>query len=214
MSVDVKICGVNTPESLRVAADERVRSVGFVFHPRSPRAVTPGIAADLSRLLPTTTGAVGLFVDAPDDFVAEVVKRTPLNLLQLHGEETPRRVAEIRARFGIPVMKAIRIATAADLAVLGAYESAADWILFDAKPPPGVTALPGGAGIAFDWRLLRGVRPAKPWMLAGGLTAANLADAVAASGARAVDVSSGVEERPGVKSAERIREFMAAARLL
>jgi phosphoribosylanthranilate isomerase len=214
LSVDVKICGVNTPESLRVAADERARSVGFVFHPRSPRAVTPGIAADLSRLLPTTTGAVGLFVDAPDDFVAEVVKRTPLNLLQLHGEETPRRVAEIRARFGIPVMKAIRIATAADLAVLGAYESAADWILFDAKPPPGVTALPGGAGIAFDWRLLRGVRPAKPWMLAGGLTAANLADAVAASGARAVDVSSGVEERPGVKSAERIREFMAAARLL
>ncbi len=184
-----------------------------MFHPRSPRAVTPAIAADLSRLLPTTTGAVGLVVDANDDFIGEIVKRVPLSLLQLHGAETPRRVAEIRARFGIPVMKAIGIATAADLDSLSAYEAVADWILFDAKPPPGVTALPGGAGIAFDWRILRGLKPSRPWMLAGGLNDTNLQDAIAATGAKAVDVSSGVEERPGVKSIARMRAFFETARL-
>jgi len=168
----------------------------------------------LARLLPTSTRAVGLFVDASDDEIETVVTRVPLDMLQLHGNEPPRRVAEIRSRFNIPVMKAIRVATAADLAPLGDYESAADWILFDAKPPAKVTALPGGTGIAFDWRLVKGIKVAKPWMLAGGLTPENLADAVAESGARRVDVSSGVEERPGVKSPERIQAFLAAAALL
>jgi phosphoribosylanthranilate isomerase len=182
-----------------------------VFYPPSPRALTPDIARDLSRLLPTGVRAVGLFVDAGDAEIGAVTGRVPLDMLQLHGEETPRRIAEIRARFALPVMKAIRVATADDLAPLPDYEAAADWILFDAKPPRNVTALPGGTGIAFDWQLLRTVSVRKPWMLSGGLTAANLAEAVALTGAKMVDVSSGVEDRPGAKSVARIREFLAAA---
>jgi phosphoribosylanthranilate isomerase len=193
------------------AAEGGARAVGFVFYPPSPRALTPDIAANLARMLPTGMRSVGLFVDASDDQVAEVTARVPLDMLQLHGDETPRRVADIRGRFGVPVMKAIRVATANDLSPLTDYETVADWILFDAKPPKHVTALPGGTGIAFDWQLLQRVKVTRPWMLSGGLTAANLAEAVALTGARMADVSSGVEERPGVKSVERIREFLAAA---
>ena len=196
---------------MRAAADGGARAVGFVFYPPSPRALTPDIAANLVRMLPTGVRAVGLFVEAGDDLIADVTARVPLDMLQLHGDETPRRVAEIRGRFGVPVMKAIRVATADDLAPLADFEAVADWILFDAKPPKHVTVLPGGTGIAFDWQLLQRVKVAKPWMLSGGLTAANLAEAVALTGARMADVSSGVEERPGVKSVERIREFLAAA---
>jgi phosphoribosylanthranilate isomerase len=196
---------------LHAAIEGKARAVGFVFYPPSPRALTPDIAADLARMLPTGIRAVGLFVDAHDEQIAAVTGRVPLDMLQLHGDETPRRVADIRGRFGIPVMKAIRVATADDLVPLRDYEAVADWILFDAKPPKHVTALPGGTGIAFDWQLLRGVMVAKPWMLSGGLTAANLAEAVSLTGARMVDVSSGVEDRPGFKSVERTREFLTAA---
>jgi phosphoribosylanthranilate isomerase len=143
-----------------------------------------------------------------------VVVRVPLDMIQLHGDEPPRRVAQIRGRFSIPVMKAIRVGTASDLAPLADYEAAADWILFDAKPPAKVASLPGGTGIAFDWRLVKSVKITRPWMLAGGLTPDNLAEAIAESGARMVDVSSGVEERPGVKSIDRIRAFLAAAAAL
>ena len=182
-----------------------------MFYPPSPRALTPDIAGNLARMLPTGVRSVGLFVDASDDQITQVTQRVPLDMLQLHGHETPRRVADIRARFGVPVMKAIPVATADDLKPLTDYEAVADWILFDAKPPKNVTALPGGTGIAFDWQLLQRVKVTKPWMLAGGLTAANLAEAVALTGARMVDVSSGVEDSPGVKSVERIREFLTAA---
>lgn len=212
--MDVKICGIRTPDALRAAVDGGARAIGFVFYPRSPRALAPDIAAYLSRMLPTGVRAVGLFVDASDEQIQAVTARVPLDMLQLHGEESPRRVAEIRGRFGLPVMRAIRVATAADLSVLSAYEAAADWILFDAKPPRGVTSLPGGTGIAFDWRLLDGVKPSRPWMLSGGLNADNLAEAVAATGAKMVDVSSGVEDAPGVKSVERIAAFLAAAKSL
>ena len=182
-----------------------------MVYPPSPRAITADIAADLARMLPTGMRAVGLFVDASDDQIAAVSGRVPLDLLQLHGGETPRRVAEIRGRFQMPVMKAIRVATAADLTPLAEFEAVADWILFDAKPPPSVTSLPGGTGIAFDWQLLQQVRIARPWMLSGGLDAGNLAEAVALTGAKMADVSSGVEDSPGVKSAQRIREFLGAA---
>ena len=212
MATDVKICGIRTPEALNVAVEAGARAVGFVFYPPSPRALTPDIAADLARMLPTGTRSVGLFVDATDEQIASVTARVPLDLLQLHGDETPRRVAEIRGRFGIQVMKAIRVATAKDLAPLADYESVADWILFDAKPPKSVTTLPGGTGIAFDWQLLQRVKIKKPWMLSGGLTAENLAEAVSLTGAKMVDVSSGVEDRPGVKSVERIRAFLAVAK--
>jgi len=182
-----------------------------VFYPPSPRAIAADAAAHLVRMLPTGVRAVGLFVNASDEQVQAVTARVPLGMLQLHGDETPRRVADIRGRFGLPVMRAIRLATAADLAPLSDYEAAADWILFDAKPPKSVTALPGGTGIAFDWRLLDGVKPSRPWMLSGGLNAENLAEAVSATGARMVDVSSGVEDAPGVKSVARIAAFLAAA---
>jgi phosphoribosylanthranilate isomerase len=185
-----------------------------VFYPPSPRALTPDIAANLGRMLPTGVRAVGLFVDAGDDLIADVTARVPLDMLQLHGHETPRRVSEIRERFGTLVMKAIPVATAADLAPLSDYEAVADWILFDAKPPKHVTALPGGTGIAFDWQLLQRVKVTRPWMLAGGLTAANLAEAVSLTGAKMVDVSSGVEDSPGEKSVARIREFLATAATL
>lgn len=211
MSIDVKICGIRTPEAIHAAAEGGARAVGFVFYPPSPRAVTPDIAAELSRSLPTGVRAVGLFVDDGDDRIAQVTARAPLDMLQLHGGETPRRVAEIRARFGLPVMKAIRVATAEDLAPLADYEAVADWILFDAKPPRNVTTMPGGTGFAFDWELLRGVTVNKPWMLSGGLTAGNLGEAVSITGAKMVDVSSGVEDNPGEKSVERIGEFLAAA---
>ena len=182
-----------------------------MFYPPSPRALTPDIAGNLARMLPTGVRSVGLFVDASDDQIAGVTARVPLDMAQLHGHETPHRVADIRARFRIPVMKAISVATVEDLKPLTDYEAVADWILFDAKPPKHVTALPGGTGIAFDWQLLQRVKITRPWMLAGGLTAANLAEAVALTEARMVDVSSGVEERPGVKSGKLIREFLAAA---
>ncbi len=176
--------------------------------------MTPDHAAGLIRLLPATVQGVGLFVDASDDQLADTLARAPLGLLQLHGGETPRRVAEIRARFGLQVMKAIRVATVADLADVDAFQQVADWILFDAKPPSPVTSMPGGTGIAFDWELLRGIALTRPWMLSGGLNAGNLAEAVSVTGAKMVDVSSGVEDSPGVKSPERIRAFLQAAAAL
>lgn len=211
MPIDVKICGIRTPEVLHAAAEGGARAVGFVFYPPSPRALTPDIAGELARMLPTGVRAVGLFVDATDDQIMAVTGRVPLDMLQLHGSESVRRVAEIGARFQVPVMKAIRVATAADLAPLAEYEAVADWILFDAKPPKSVTAMPGGTGVAFDWQLLQQVKISKPWMLSGGLTAENLAEAVAITGAKMVDVSSGVEDSPGVKSLERIRNFLTSA---
>ncbi len=211
MSIDVKICGLRTPETVRAAVEGGARAIGLNFHPPSPRFVTTDIAAALTRLLPTGLRAVGVFVDPTDDDLARMTGRVPLDIIQLHGGETPRRVAEIRGRFSIPVMKAIGVATAPDLAVLPDYEAVADWILFDAKPPH-AAPVPGGQGIAFDWDLLKNVKPARPWILSGGLTAENLPEAVAATGATVVDVSSGVEESRGVKSVEKIAAFLAAAK--
>ncbi len=209
MPVDVKICGLNTPEAVSAAADAGARAVGFNFYPPSPRAVSVEGAVALARLVPGGVNIVALLVDADDDRIDSIVSRLRPAMLQLHGDEPPRRVAEIQARFQLPVMKAIRVATSIDLAALPAFEEVADWILFDAKAPG--AALPGGNGAAFDWRLLQGLAPRRPWMLSGGLTADNLAEAVATSRAKALDVSSGVEDAPGVKSPERIRAFLAAA---
>jgi phosphoribosylanthranilate isomerase len=152
-------------------------------------------------------------VDPSDDFLAELVARVPLELLQLQGKETPKRVAEVTERTGKPVMKAISIAEAADIDAAAAYEPVAERLMFDAKPPPTMkNALPGGNALAFDWQLLAGRRFRRPWMLAGGLSTENLKEAVATSGASAVDVSSGVESAPGVKDPEKIRAFLKAAR--
>jgi phosphoribosylanthranilate isomerase len=215
MSVEAKICGLSTADALNAAIRGGARFVGFVFYPASRRNVTPDLAAALAALVPEGVTRVGLFVDPTDALLSAVLERVPLDLLQLHGRETPRRVADIKARFGKSAMKVISIAGPEDPEAAVPYLDVADWLLFDAKPPRGdPKALPGGNGLAFDWQLLGGRSWSKPWMLSGGLTAKNLAEAVSTTHARAVDVSSGVEIRPGVKDLAKIGEFLASVRSL
>ncbi|HEV3178637.1 MAG TPA: phosphoribosylanthranilate isomerase [Stellaceae bacterium] len=215
MSVQAKICGLSSSEALHAAIGGGARFVGFVFYPASRRNVTPELAEALAALVPERITRVGLFVDPTDALLAGVLARAPLDLLQLHGGENPRRVAEIRARFGKPVMKAIPIAAPEDPDAALPYLDVADWLLFDAKPPRGdPKALPGGNGLAFDWQLLGGRSWTKPWMLSGGLTAKNVAEAVATTHAPAVDVSSGVEIRPGIKDLGKISEFLTTVHAL
>ncbi len=211
MSIEVKICGVNSPEALRWAAEAGADFVGFVYFPPSPRAVTPAQAGAISASLTGGPRRVGLFVDPDDALLAAALAGTPLDVIQLHGEEAPERVAAIRARFGVPVMKALGIAAEADLAQIAPYAEAADRLLLDAKPPPDAV-LPGGNAAPFEWHLARLAVINRPWLLAGGLTPANVAEAIAASGAPGVDVSSGVERARGVKDAGLIRDFVNAAR--
>ena len=213
MSVETKICGVKTRAALEAAAAGGAAYVGLNFYPPSPRAVSAAEAAELAAATPAGVKKVGLFVDPDDGTLAEIVGKVAFDLLQLHGSETPARVAEIRARFGLPVMKAIKVAGPEDLELAEAHLETADRLLFDAKAPKSMKhALPGGNALKFDWQLLAGRTWAKPWMLSGGLTAGNLAEAVAISGARAVDVSSGVESEPGVKDPNKIKDFLMAAR--
>jgi len=210
MTVAAKICGLSEPESLRAAVAGGARYVGFVFYPRSPRAIAPPMAAELARLLPTGVRSVGLFVDPDDEFLEHVTGQVPLDLIQLHGAETPRRIAEIKARYALPVMKAIKIGGPEDLTTALEAAEVADRLLFDAKPPAKVSALPGGNGIAFDWTILAGRSWPRPWMLSGGLTVDNVAEAVRVTGAAEVDVSSGVEDRPGHKDPALVRAFLSA----
>ncbi len=206
----VKICGLREPRHLAAAAEAGAAYLGFVFFERSPRHLTPEAARALAVEVPPGIAKVALTVDASDETLDAITATVPLDMLQLHGTETPERVAEIRARTGLPVMKAIGIADEADLAQIDAYSPVADQLLIDAKPPKNAT-LPGGNGLAFDWRLISTHRWTRPWMLAGGLTPLNVAEAVALTGARQVDVSSGVESAPGQKDEALIRAFLAAA---
>ncbi len=211
MTVRAKICGLNDSEAVHAAVEGGAAFVGFVFYPPSPRAVTPERAAELTTIVPASVGKVGLFVDAGDDEIDAVLSRAALDMLQLHGAESPERVSELRTRTGLRVMKAVSVAASADVERAPAYYGAAEWLMFDAKPPKDMAgALPGGNALAFDWLLLKGWDFPLPWMLAGGLDAGNVAEAVRLSGARYVDTSSGVEDRPGVKNPGRIREFLAA----
>jgi phosphoribosylanthranilate isomerase len=215
MALKIKICGITSAAAMNAAVAARVDYVGLMFYAPSPRYLTRVQAAELARLVPKGIIRVGVFVDAPDEVIAETVKDVGLDMLQLHGAEPPDRVRALRERFGLPVMRAIKLAGPDDLAAAAAFEAVADHLLFDAKPPPEMTdALPGGNALSFDWRLLIGYRGTRPWMLSGGLTAANLARAVAVTGAGAVDVSSGVETAPGVKDPALITAFAAAARAL
>jgi phosphoribosylanthranilate isomerase len=213
VSIEVKICGVNAPAALAAAVEAGAEYVGLNFYPPSPRFVTPDQAAALTAAAPPRLCKVGLFVDVEDETIAKTLAAVGLDMLQLHGGESPARVAEIRARFGLPVMKAVKIAGAADVAAAEAYLRVADRLLFDAKPPKEMTqALPGGNALTFDWQLLAGKTWPIPWMLSGGLEAANVAEAARISGARALDVSSGIEDRPGLKNPDKIRAFLAAAK--
>ena len=206
----VKICGLRSPADVEAAARAGAAYVGLVFFPPSLRAVTPDQARAAALAAPPGVAKVGLVVDAGDDLLEAILATVPLDILQLHGHESPDRVAEIRTRFGLPVMKAVGLSGPEDLADLDRHARVADQILVDARPAPGA-ALPGGNGIAFDWNLLVGRRWPVPWMLAGGLTPANVAEAIRLSGASQIDVSSGVESAPGIKDPDRMAAFVAAA---
>lgn len=210
MTAAVKICGLRDAESLDVAVKAGARFTGFVFFDKSPRHVDISQAVGLAASVPMGVARVGLFVNPDDAMLQQVLADVPLDMIQLHGLESPARVAEVKALTGLPVIKAVGVATASDLEPLWDYGLAADMLLVDAKPSPDAE-LPGGNGLAFDWRLLVGRRWLKPWLLAGGLTPLNVAEAIRLTGAQAVDVSSGVESAPGVKDARLIREFIAAA---
>ncbi len=206
----VKICGLRSRAEMQAAADAGADYVGLVFFPRSPRHVSLADAQWIAGGIPKGLTRVALVVDANDEMLAALLNAVPIDILQLHGQETPERVASVRATFGKPVMKAVGLATEADLPVLKRYAAVSDRLLIDARPPADAD-LPGGNGVAFDWRLLQGKRLQVPWMLAGGLTPENVAEAVRLTGARQVDVSSGVEISPGYKDPELMAAFVAAA---
>ncbi len=206
----VKICGLRDAASLQAAVDAGAAYVGLVFFPKSPRNVSIEEATMLAQAVPPGVAKVALVVDVDDTLLDQITAKVPLDILQLHGHETPERVAEIRARYGLPVMKAVGVADESDLAALDVYAQVADQLLVDAKPPKDAV-LPGGNGLSFDWRLIAGRRWPVPWMLAGGLTPDTVGEAIALTGAAQVDVSSGVEAAPGVKDAALIAAFCAAA---
>ncbi len=209
-SIRVKICGLRTPADVVAVAAAGAAYAGFVFFDKSPRNLSLPEARLAALAAPPGLAKVALTVDADDATLDAIVETVPLDMLQLHGHESPDRVAAVQARYGLPVMKAIGVADESDLPALLDYATVADQLLIDAKPPRDAV-LPGGNGLAFDWRLIARRRWLRPWMLAGGLVAENVAEAIRLTGAQQVDVSSGVESSPGVKDAAKIAAFVAAA---
>ncbi len=202
--VQVKICGIKTPDVLEAAVYAGARFIGFVFYPPSPRHVEADTAKELSLMLPTGVRSVGLFVDPTDEQLDAVLGIVPLDMIQLHGSESVERIAEIRAKYAMPIIKAFCVSSAADIEVARAYEDVVDWLLFDGKS--------GGSGQSFDWSLLAGEALSKPIMLSGGLTPENVGEALSVLSPQAVDVSSGVESSRGVKDASKIADFIEAAK--
>lgn len=213
MAIAVKICGINSDAALTAALTAGADMIGLVFYPRSPRYVTPAQAGALAAAANGRAELVGVLVDPDDALLETILAAVPLDLLQLHGDESPARLNEIRRRFGVAVMKAIRIAEAGDLAQAVPYRAAADRLMFDGKAPTSLKgAMPGGNRVSFDWAMLKGSEVGLPWILSGGLDPDNVVQAIRASGAGAVDVSSGVEDAPGHKDPRRIAAFLAAAK--
>jgi phosphoribosylanthranilate isomerase len=213
MPTKVKICGLKTVDALDAALDAGADYVGLVVYPPSPRYVAPKAAAPLADRARGRSAIVALVVDADDDLIDQIITHVRPDVLQLQGRETPSRTAAIRARTGCPIMKAVPVASEAEVRAASVFETVADLILFDAKAPAGATGmLPGGNGLTFDWQILAPAIGRFDFVLAGGLTAANVATAIRLARPYAVDVSSGVESSPGIKDAERIRAFLAAAR--
>ena len=204
-----KICGLTSEQAVFDVANAGAHYIGLNFFLKSPRYAAPDLARDLSLATPIGVAKVGLFVDADDTTLDHIIDHVPLDMIQLHGSETPHRVRELKNRYGLPVIKALGISAADDLAKIELFNAVADQILVDAKPPKDAV-LPGGNGLSFDWTLIAGRRWPIPWLLAGGLTPENAALAVEMTGARQLDVSSGVESAPGIKDVEKIRAFIAA----
>jgi phosphoribosylanthranilate isomerase len=211
MAVLVKICGINSAEAADAAVHAGADFAGLTFHEKSPRNVAPAQAASLANRMRGRLRLSVLVSDPTDEALAAALAAVRPEFVQLHGAESPARVAEVRSRFGVSVIKVLAVAEPADLASVARYEDVADMLLFDARPPSGATR-EGGHGVAFDWRILSGRKFSRPWLLAGGLTSDNVARAIAVAEAPGVDVSSGVETAPGVKSAECIQAFVNAAR--
>ncbi|MCM2342939.1 MAG: phosphoribosylanthranilate isomerase [Alphaproteobacteria bacterium] len=209
----IKICGITSNEALISAGQLALDYAGFMMWPRSPRALSLDQAAFLSVAAPAELQIVGVFVNPSNEELEAALSAASFDLIQLHGDEDPRRVAEIRSRFKVPVIKALRIATAEDLEPLASFEQVADLLLFDTKVDPKISVLPGGTGLSFDWQILAGRKFKRPWMLSGGLNADNVGRALSILKPDAVDVSSGVEDRPGVKNITKIKEFVQAVRI-
>ena len=209
MKIQAKICGLQTSDSVDCAVEAGASMVGFVFFPPSPRSISISDAATLTSRVPDGVKKVALTVNADDTLLADIVKNAGVDILQLHGNEEPERVFEIRHTFGLPVIKALPVEDQVDLMVARGYDAVVDYFLFDARPPSDATR-PGGNAVAFDWKVLNGFSLAKPWLLAGGLTPENVAEAAQISGAHWVDVSSGVEDAPGNKNLDKIRQFLRA----
>lgn len=208
---DIKICGLKTEEALATALDNGASHVGFIFFAKSPRNIAPADAGRLRQAARGKAKAVAVSVDAGDAFLDEIVTAMAPDMLQLHGAESPERVAEVKNRYGLPVMKAFSLREAGDLAAVTPYRGVADRFLFDAKPPKG-SELPGGNGVAFDWRILTSLDADLDYMLSGGLNADNVGAALAIANPPGLDISSGVESAPGVKDARLIAEFFQAVR--
>lgn len=211
MAFDIKICGLKTDEALQTALDNGASHVGFIFFAKSPRNVSPEDAGRLRQAARGRARAVAVTVDADDAFLDEIVAAMTPDMIQLHGKESPARVAEVKARYGLPVMKAFSIREAGDFEAIAPYAGIADRLLFDAKPPAG-SELPGGNGVSFDWRLLAGLDASVDYMLSGGLNAVNIGDAIKLANPPGIDISSGVESAPGVKDAALIENFFRAVR--
>ncbi|MEE9452758.1 MAG: phosphoribosylanthranilate isomerase [Paracoccaceae bacterium] len=209
--MQVKICGLKTHQSVAAAVDAGAAYLGFMFFPKSPRNIDMKTAAELVEAVPAGICKVALVVNANDHALDALLAVVPVDMLQLHGAESPERVAGIKQRFGLPVMKAVGISDESDLPKLDEYARVADQLLVDAKPPKGY-GLPGGNGLTFDWRLIANQTWQVPWMLAGGLTPGNVAEAVHLTNAGMVDVSSGVESAAGVKDLDKIAAFVKAAK--
>ncbi|NSX56704.1 phosphoribosylanthranilate isomerase [Parasulfitobacter algicola] len=207
----VKICGLTRTSDIAAVVDAGATYAGFVFFPKSPRNISMAKAKELALNVPTGIAKVALVVDPTNTVLDQILSDIAIDILQLHGHESPQRVADIREKYGLPVMKAIGVANESDLPQLQDYAQVADQLLVDAKPSE-QSDLPGGNGLAFDWRLIADRRWPVPWMLAGGLTAGNVAEAIRLTGAQQVDVSSGVESAPGVKDAQLIQHFVTAAK--
>lgn len=215
----VKICGLSEPNTVTAAIESGSDFIGFVFYEASPRHVDIEIAKYLTSFIPDNVQKVGLFVDPDDQYLTNVLNDVPLSMIQLHGDETPERITEIKEKFGLPVMKALPISSKDDLEEAISYDGIADWLLFDARPQvilqaigPGKKLLPGGNGAPFDWNILKDYQGTTPWMLAGGLTPENVTEALTLLSPMAVDVSSGVETDRGIKDADKIRSFLNAVK--
>ena len=213
MTVEVKICGLDRPETVDGAVNAGAEMLGFVFYPPSPRNLTASAASRLTNRVPAGVKRVGLFVDPIDEMITTVLNQNVLDLIQLHGNEPPERVAEIKDITSLKVIKVLKVTDIRDLKYVSVYQGVAEWLMFDALAPKDMKgALPGGNALSFDWNILARANIPTPWILAGGLNLENVKEAISTSGAKVVDVSSGVEKQPGVKCVEKIQSFIQAVK--